>query len=336
MIDQGLASKAVTLDGATLDVVVAAVRAAGHSCARRADGTAACWAWLSNERNQNGELGSGVIGGSVQLGEASVVLSAAGTPLDGVLRLGGEGSACQVSATLCAIATGGGLYCWGDNPNGAFFAGSADRPWATPMLADAETALSGVDEVAVGFDHICARRGGEVACWGISFSGQIGTGSLGSEDYPVVVSALPAGVSQLIAGARYSCALAAGDVYCWGAIDLVGNGADDDADPGCGGCVRTPVRVLTATGPLTGVARLVGASRSACAITTAGTVYCWGDRSPAAPAGVAALATPVALPTGTTDHMLCQSGTSASTLNYVNPDGSYHVANAELPVVCEP
>ena len=85
------------------------------------------------------------------------------------------------------------------------------------------------------------------------------------------------GVDQVAAGWGHTCAVA-GDAtaYCWGrnATGQIGNGVVG----GDGVHVPLPTQVLdpSGTGPLTGVVRIAGGDGHTCALTHAGTVYCWG------------------------------------------------------------
>jgi alpha-tubulin suppressor-like RCC1 family protein len=139
---------------------------------------------------------------------------------------------------------------------------------ATGTLTNTEVSARGFDACAVAAD-------GTVKCWGDNSSGQLGNGTTTDSAIPVAVSNLPSAVASVsVGGSRSACALtAAGAVYCWGLnfYGQLGNGVSGFDSSGV--YSMTPVAV---SGLTTGVASISVGGGQACALTTAGSVYCWG------------------------------------------------------------
>ena len=176
-----------------------------HSCARLADGTVRCWGL-----NTNGRLGDGT---TTQRTSPVTVLSAAATPLAGVVSVSAGGS------HSCAVLTSGAVRCWGNNANGQLGTG------LTTSLSFASTNVVGIStatQVSAGTSHSCARLAdGTVRCWGLNTNGRLGDGTTTQRTSPVTVlsaAATPlAGVVSVSAGGSHSCAvLTSGAVRCWG------------------------------------------------------------------------------------------------------------------------
>ncbi|HEU4412863.1 MAG TPA: hypothetical protein VFS43_46915 [Polyangiaceae bacterium] len=147
--------------------------------------------------------------------------------------------------------------------------------------------LTGVQALALGSAHSCARMGGgEIRCWGLNNAGQLGDGTTISWPTPVAILQAPGGppltdVQALALGAWHSCArLSDGDVRCWGHNDFgqLGNGMIA-TEPPLG--ALTPVAVLQSPGgpPLTGALALALGSAHSCALLGGGDVRCWGYNS---------------------------------------------------------
>lgn len=230
-------SRVVDLDG-----VKSVSSGADHVCVLRGDGRVACWG-----AGGFGRLGSGSdrdrsLPAHVELpGTADAVAA------------GGEQS--------CAVMTGG-TACWGRGTSGQLGNGVADSwlPLASPSLG-------GIDRLALGRAHGCARRADTqtVWCWGAADQGQAGT-PVAEQPVPPRSVTPPVPAQSVVAAASYSCALdPSGAVHCWG------RGAEGQLGSGQGGD-GVPVVV-----PLPAPAVAVAAGRAhGCAALTDGQVFCWG------------------------------------------------------------
>jgi alpha-tubulin suppressor-like RCC1 family protein len=176
---------------------------AGNSfrCAWTSGGAMSCRGW-----NDRGQLGVGTNAsqtGYVPVPDLHVVAASSG------------------SATTCAIVAGGALKCWGENDDGKIGNGVMGRKW-TPTLV----APGGWSFVRAGGDHTCAEQSGggsPLFCWGANGQGQLGNGTIVSEQAPVEV-VTPGGFTapwyDVTLGIWHTCGIAgpseANSVYCWG------------------------------------------------------------------------------------------------------------------------
>lgn len=180
--------------------------------------------------------------------------------IDGAIALGsGE-------FTVCAIRTDGTLACWGRGTSGQVGDGAGcDRavPRAVSLPAPAV-------EVRGGAWHTCARLAdGTGWCWGDNGAGELGSPASSNQLSPIAAPPL-AGVVEMTVGDNYTCALLADrTVACWGK-----NGAGELGD-GTTVSRSTPAPVQGIPDPIAQVR--AGCHRHACAVTTLGEVWCWGE-----------------------------------------------------------
>lgn len=230
--------------------VVAIAMGTSHACARLESGELRCWGG-----NYGEELGNGVP-------------SRRATPVD-VLGIDEGSSAIAVGwSYACATTSAGEVKCWGDNRFGEL----GDDTYTSHIVPAAVLGLgegAGAGAISAGISHTCARKaGGAAVCWGAGDSGQVGTGFDGSFPYAAPVSGLSTGTARIAAGANHSCAVTdAGGVKCWGQNNAgqLGDGTTDSHP--------APVDVV---GLASGISSVAAGYDHTCAITTLGSVKCWG------------------------------------------------------------
>ena len=120
---------------------------------------------------------------------------------------------------------------------------------------------------------------GEVRCWGLNSSGQLGDGSENQADSPQAVTNLDGLISDstrqasaLAAGDNHTCALTKdGKVRCWGlnSSGQLGNNSSINSS------IPVAVQLLDAT-ELTGAAGITAGADHTCAWLTNGEAMCWG------------------------------------------------------------
>jgi alpha-tubulin suppressor-like RCC1 family protein len=253
--------------------------AAGNdlTCAILSGGTVVCAG-----DNVDDELGNS---------DPSVVLGSS-TPVP-VMGVTGATAISAGEVFACALVSGGAVECWGANGEGQLGTGSTapvDFPAAVP-------GITGATAVAAGSAHACAIvAGGSVKCWGDNTAGELGIGNDTGPDQcgpsmtpcaatPVTVSGLT-GATAIAAGQNFTCAIVSGgSVKCWGdngsgelgngqATNTAGAGSETTGPEECdnAACSTTPVAVLD----VTGATALAAGDGVACALASAGKVYCWG------------------------------------------------------------
>lgn len=268
------------------------------TCLKRADGVVKCWG-----QNDFGQL-------SVASDE-----TCDGAPCSHQPRTTNNLAQASVIALGhrfgCAIQADGATQCWGENSLGQLGRGTSD---ADGHLEPFTLELGNVEALVAGAQHACAlTQGGEVLCWGLGESGQLGLapstlascsvpdatrGTPGVPDADTAACALeptlvPAfhDAVQLALGDAHSCArFDDGRVLCVGRGDSgeLGGGERPDAS-------FEPMEALA-----DGADSIAAGGRHSCAVV--GTrVRCWGANE-AGQLGV-----------GSTAQEACGSGACLST-----------------------
>ena len=238
-----------------------------HACTI-SGGRAYCWG-----DNTYGQLGSNSTTAS-----ATPVAVYTGGALSGVTLT-------QISSGqyyTCALSSAGNVYCWGQGTSGQLGNGSTSGNSDVPVAVTGLSSVT-VTQISAGGGHACAlTSAGTAYCWGTDNDGQLGNnstaGPFGSPQ-AVTASGLPSGavfVQVSVSNGANTCGLiSTGAVYCWGSngTDQIGNNV-----PTTGASLySTPQAVYTA-GALSGaaVAQISDGYNFTCALSSAGTAYCWG------------------------------------------------------------
>jgi len=160
----------------------------------------------------------------------------------------------------------GSVWCWGTLGEGDPVGVTSSN--ITPAMVDG---VAGATAVAVGLDTVCAIvTGGAVMCWG-GYGGpdMLGNGTAGGSATPVPVTGLT-GVTSLTVGGAFACAVTgAGGVECWG------YGGQGQLGQGDTQLISSPIPV-DVMGLTSGVQSVAAGPESVCALTVAGSVWCWG------------------------------------------------------------
>jgi alpha-tubulin suppressor-like RCC1 family protein len=230
-----------------------------------------------------------------QLGDGTTTARTVPVPVVGLTS--GVAAIAVGADHACALTTGGGVKCWGNDTWGAVGNSNvgpdtcpgqgAPDPCSTEPV-DVAGLASSVKAITAGDEHACAlTQAGGVKCWGLNDTGQLGDGTSSGPDScngsdacsttPVDVIGLSTGVKQISASHDDTCALTgAGVVKCWGWNGEGQLGIGSAAGPeSCGlACSTTPV---TVKGLTSDVKQISTGDGTACALTNAGSLKCWGD-----------------------------------------------------------
>jgi alpha-tubulin suppressor-like RCC1 family protein len=235
--------------------VVQLAAGAEHTCARFSSGELRCWG-----SDREGQIGDDedIIG-----------------PIDPIPSTVVSGLDRDVAAVVagdehtCALVTGGGVKCWGNDGFGQL--GNDPGPNDAGVPEDVTGLATGVTAIAAGSTHTCAVvAGGAVKCWGRNNSGQLGDDGSSSFEYEPVDVVGVTGAVALAAGAEHTCALVTGGAMkCWGR-----NGYGQLGNDQVGlGDQRVAVDVIGLGGAA--VAITAGGEHT-CALLDSGAVRCWG------------------------------------------------------------
>ncbi|MFH1907304.1 MAG: hypothetical protein ABIL11_07985 [Chloroflexota bacterium] len=218
-----------------------------HTCVLMENGGVKCWG-----DNDEGQLGDGTT-----------------TDRDAPVNVIGLSSSVTAlafgDAHTCALTSAGGMKCWGDNRSGQLGDGTnEDR--LSPV--DVAGLTSGVTAISAGTDYSCAVTDAGPMCWGENSFDHLGLGIETNQLTPIDPVGLSRGVENIAAGHGGTCAVQSdGRVLCWGDnfSQQLADGTNVDRD--------LPIEVR---GLPQGVQTVAVGSMHICALTEAGTVWCWG------------------------------------------------------------
>ena len=146
-----LRANPVDVSGLTSSVMQTTV-GAEHSCALTNSGSVKCWGY-----NYYGQLGDGTTRDRYTAVNVSGLIS-------GVVSISAGGY------HTCALTTGGGVKCWGNNSSGQLGDGSTTKH-LTPV--DIVGLSNGVTKLTAGHAHVCALINAGIKCWGDNAYGQL-------------------------------------------------------------------------------------------------------------------------------------------------------------------
>ncbi len=250
--------------------VVATAASPTGTCAVEASG--ALWCWGANDR---GQLGDGTRTASLTpIPSGEGVLPAAHASSLTLSRISGVlfyGHGCL----LVEGSAGGEVWCWGADDVGQMGDGTTTPDELSPVRVTFSDPTAVPVEVSAARGHNCARmESGEVWCWGMNNSGEIGLGSTsGFVATPTRVPGLT-GVTDLAAGGCHTCVVrtnaGATDVACWGCADR----------SQCGPGAASPFQ----TSPITVTAVPAGSTLGlgdghTCVLDPSGVMSCWGNNN---------------------------------------------------------
>ncbi|MFC1482615.1 RCC1 domain-containing protein [Myxococcota bacterium] len=227
-----------------------------HTCAIMADSQAFCWGY-----NYDGQVGSG--------SEEIDVLEPESVDLIGVTSIS------TGAYYSCASIEDGTIWCWGTNEYGNLGNGqptSTSSPY--PVQVSTEIDALSLSATSVSSTTCAITDDQTLICWGANHTGSIGDGTYDNiRTTPVTITEL-SGVAFATVGAVHSCAATVnGQPFCWGGLNTqynqgqLGNGSFSGSS--------TPQPIIN----LVDVVVIKGGFNHSCAITSDGSVWCWGDNS---------------------------------------------------------
>ncbi|MBX3212206.1 MAG: hypothetical protein KF850_09250 [Labilithrix sp.] len=244
---------------------------AGTSCARRSDGSVACWG-----ANTSGQLGRGA---DRVVFDADAHTSASRVQgLPPATRVDVAGTFACATGELGPDGEGAGMHCWGDNSALQLGRGYLPRPIgvAGPVNLRYHRVVAGAGTGRVGF---ALRDDGDVLSWGGGDWHELNSAqrdalgretSFSPDEEPREIPDLHH-ATRLVAGEGHACALAQGSVWCWGrnATGAVGNSSRIDVFS------PSPVSLMGAEA----IREMAASNLTTCAVDQRGRAYCWGDNT---------------------------------------------------------
>lgn len=230
-------------------------RASSGICALREDGVVNCWGYADSYFLGNGASGR------YWLTEATP--STVALPNTAIYLGAGPYSDSGGNANICAIITGGDVYCWGGNRDGILGNGNT----SSQLIPVKTNTAQKFKTVATGGSNSCGiTTSDDIYCWGSGYNGALGQGSTSNSTSPVKTNTSVKFQSLSVGSGGTTCALStSGTVYCWG-----GNTYGQIGD-GTTSYKTSPVAINSGT-----VYTSVATSGYTTCATTAASVDCWG------------------------------------------------------------
>lgn len=172
----------------------------------------------------------------------------------------------------CGLASGGAVWCWGDNTYGQLGNGTTTSS-AQPVRASVPNLEYAI--IRAGRAHTCAvTTMGNVYCWGDNSWGQLGDGTTTSRPTPASIATSTAGTSfltnSLSGGDDHLCGKNSldGAMYCWGRND----------DGQVGGTSAIERRAVRQGDPPTGYSwqQMAAGGRHSCGVFFSSGTNSWG------------------------------------------------------------
>ncbi len=246
-----------------------------HTCARRSDGTVACWG-----NDQRGQLGNGQKGPGLNFGTPQEVLNLP-APATG-LGLGWRFS--------CAGLSPNGVACWGDNEyqqsgGGTNVLSQPPTKLLSDNTSDAAYPYVALQVVGAGYTACARDQAGNIWCWGDNGDNSTGTPFFGqapavafdsgstTTPYPIPVPVNgPIQGSDVAIGSQL-CVRSVSKTLCWPNLNVLPDGGLGD------GSTYLPLPITTSDGGPLGGLRMSAGGASFYALQPDGTVLSWGDNS---------------------------------------------------------
>ena len=245
----------------------------------------------SSDSDGGDVIPGGALGGS---DGGDIILGAALSGSDGKTFL--HSKVASGSNHSCVLSSEGGVKCWGSQADGRLGNNSAVESNIlypvdvvgrdTNNDGSGDDVLGNIVQISAGYGHTCVlNSSGNVLCWGSGSFGKLGNNATVNSLFPVQVVGPDGGsdksgdgilghIVQISTGNSHTCALnSSGDVLCWGKNNRGQLGDDSTSNRSYPAFV---VEREESSTPLRGVVQLSLGGAHACALTSAGTVLCWG------------------------------------------------------------
>src|SRR5439155_208282 len=201
-----------------------------------------------------------------QLGDGTTTQRLVATAVAGGLTFARVSAGGNVlSVHTCGTTASGVAYCWGGNNGGRL----GDGPTTDRLVPTAVAGGLTFAAVSVGFQACGVTTSGAAYCWGDNQFGELGDGTTIARSVPTPVAG-GLTFTAVSAATFYTCGVTtSGVAYCWG-DNYTGQLGD-------GTTTNQLVPKAITVGPSLTITMVWANLAHACAATTSGAVYCWGN-----------------------------------------------------------